>query len=483
MGEVYRAHDSQLNRDVAIKVLPAAAVGDSDQLARFRREAQALASLNHPNIATIHGLEETPGGQALVLELVAGSTLSDRLAHGPLPIVQAMQVARQIATALQTAHEQGIVHRDLKPGNIMLRPDGMVKVLDFGVAKLSEPKTAQSDPVTVTTSQTKQGWLVGTPPYMAPEQIAGAAVDKSADIWSFGAVLYEMLTGQRAFPGREVSEVLPQVLNDEPRWALLPPDTPSSLRRLLQRCLTKDRRSRLHDLGDALLEIDDLLTTPQGAVAAMPPPSSPVSRRAGMGTLVVLVLVAAALGAFAVRFISRDPSASPAAATSSSLPLVIMMDSAYPARVYDPETLAAGGTNADAISDLLADLPIRRQKETIGPQWHRDEEIRQFQPDLILIHYSGFLQEAPLSEPRTRLKVLVQFLAETPTQILIYGRNTEANMNSQVSTLLGDLYLKHPGLQQRIRAFGLLDYGPPRWVNTVTGTQLKLVVKEMLHLP
>jgi hypothetical protein len=318
---------------------------------------------------------------------------------------------------------------------------------------------------------------------MAPEQIAGTAVDKSADIWAFGAVLYEMLTGQRAFPGREVSEVLSQVLKDEPRWALLPPDTPSSLRRLLQRCLTKDRRSRLHDLGDALLEIDDLLTTPQGAVAAMPPPSSPVSRRAGMGTLVVLVLVAAALGAFAVRFISRDPSASPAAATSSSLPLVIMMDSAYPARVYDPETLAAGGTNADAISDLLADLPIRRQKETIGPQWHRDEEIRQFQPDLILIHYSGFLQEAPLSEPRTRLKVLVQFLAETPTQILIYGRNTEANMNSQVSTLLGDLYLKHPGLQQRIRAFGLLDYGPPRWVNTVTGTQLKLVVKEMLHLP
>jgi hypothetical protein len=162
---------------------------------------------------------------------------------------------------------------------------------------------------------------------------------------------------------------------------------------------------------------------------------------------------------------------------------VIIMDSSHPARVYDPETLAASGTNADVISDLLADLPIRRQKETIGPQWHRDEEIRQFKPDLIIIHYSGFLQEATLDVPRTRLKVFVQFLAETPTQFLIYGRNSGANMNRQVSTLLGDLYTKHPGLQQRIRAFGLLDYGPARWVNSVTSTQLKLVVKEMLHLP
>jgi hypothetical protein len=471
-------------RDVAIKVLPAAALGDPDRLARFRREAQLLASLNHPNIATIHGLEDTPGGQALVLDLVAGSTLSNRLAQGPLPLVQALQVARQIATALQAAHEQGIVHRDLKPGNIMLRPDGMVKVLDFGVAKLSDTTTARSDALTDTTPETRRGWFVGTPPYAAPEQIAGAAVDKSADIWAFGAVLYEMLTGQRAFPGRDVSEVLPQVLKDEPRWAHLPPETPPSLRRLLQRCLTKDRRSRLHDLGDALLEIDDLLPASQGAVVAVPPsPASPWSRRAAIGMIVALVLVAGALGALSVRFLSTAPGAGPGAAASRPLPLVIMMDSSVPARVYDPETLAAGGTNADVISDLLADLPIRRQKETIGPQWHRDEEIRQFQPDLILIHYSGFLQEATLSEPRTRLKVFVQFLAETPTQFLVYGRNTEANMNSQVATLLGDLYVKHPGLQQRIRAFGLLDYGPPRWINTVTGTQLKPVVKEMLRLP
>lgn len=393
-------------------------------------------------------------------------------------------MAQQIAMALQTAHEQGIIHRDLKPGNVMLRADGMVKVLDFGLAKLSDTKTAQSDALTVVTQGTRHGGILGTPPYMAPEQIFGGAIDKSADVWAFGAVFYEMLTGQRAFPGREMSEVLAQVLKNEPRWELLPTETPSSIRRLLQRCLAKDHRARLHDLGDARREIDDALATPQRNPAAVPPaPSSPVSRRTATVMLGVLVLIAGALGAFGVRFFPTDPTAVRGTATSSQLPLVIMMDSSHPARVYDPETLAASGTNADVISDLLADLPIRRQKETIGPQWHRDEEIRQFRPDLIVIHHSGFLQEASRSEPRTRLKVLVQCLAETQTQILIYGRDKEANLNSQLSTLLGDLYTKHPGLQQRIRAFGLLDYGPPRWINTVTGTQLKLVVKEMLYLP
>jgi hypothetical protein len=201
-----------------------------------------------------------------------------------------------------------------------------------------------------------------------------------------------------------------------------------------------------------------------------------------VGLVVLVVLIAGALGALGDRFLSTGPTEERGTVTSSTLPLVIMMDSSHPARVYDEETLAASGSNADVISDLLADLPIRRQKETIGPDWHRDEEIRQFRPDLIVIHYSGFNQEDS-SGPRTRLRLLIQFLADTQIHFLVYSRAKEVELNSNLSALLGDQYAKYPGLQQRIRAFGLLDYGPPRWIKTVTGTQLKLVVKEMLRLP
>ena len=206
MGQVYRAHDTKLNRDVALKVLPDAFASDPDRLARFTREAHALASLNHTNIAHIHGLEESSGVRALVMELVEGTTLADRIAQGPIPIDEALPIAKQIAEALEAAHEQGIIHRDLKPANIKVRPDGTVKVLDFGLAKAMEPAVASSPsmspPPTITTpAMTQAGIILGTAAYMSPEQARGKVVDKRADIWAFGAVLFEMLTGQRSFPG------------------------------------------------------------------------------------------------------------------------------------------------------------------------------------------------------------------------------------------------------------------------------------------
>ena len=257
MGEVYRALDPKLNREVALKVLPELFALDSDRLLRFRREAQVLASLNHPNIAAIYGLEETVGRQALVLELVDGPTLADRIAKGPIPLNEALPFARQIAEALEAAHEQGIIHRDLKPANIKVRPDGTVKVLDFGLAKAIEPVRAISPGVTqsptITTPATTQGGLIlGTAAYMSPEQAKGQAADKRSDVWAFGCVLYEMLTAKRAFEGEDVSDTLAAVLRSEPAWGALPGNLPPAVVELIQRSLEKDRRRRIADVAAAL---------------------------------------------------------------------------------------------------------------------------------------------------------------------------------------------------------------------------------------
>jgi Tol biopolymer transport system component len=279
MGEVYRATDTQLKRQVAVKVLPDAVASDPERLARFQREAEVLASLNHPNIAAIYGLEQTGGGEsvppvtALILELVEGPTLADRIAHGAIPVDEALQIARQIAEALEAAHEQSIIHRDLKPSNVKVRADGTVKVLDFGLAKALAPVTPTavagelSRSPTITSPAyvhpspdghglTSAGVLLGTAAYMSPEQARGKPADKRADIWAFGCVLYEMLTGRRVFEGDDVSDTIASVLRAEPDWGVLP-DVPDSINRLLRRCLEKDSRKRLHDIWDARLEIDE----------------------------------------------------------------------------------------------------------------------------------------------------------------------------------------------------------------------------------
>ena len=266
MGEVYRARDLKLNREVAIKVLPPSFAGDAERLARFSREAQVLASLNHPNIAHVHGFEEFALGDqsagALIMELVDGPTLADRLAGGRLALDETLAIARQVVAALDAAHAQRIVHRDLKPVNIKVRDDGMVKVLDFGLAKLASGDSSGSGAAlanspTLTAQSTQLGTIIGTAAYMSPEQAKGKAVDKRADIWAFGAVLFEMLAGRPLFDGETISELLASVLKDEPRWNALPAETPLAIRRLLERCLERDPKRRLHDIADVLPDLDE----------------------------------------------------------------------------------------------------------------------------------------------------------------------------------------------------------------------------------
>ncbi len=265
MGVVYRARDTRLDREVALKFLPAGFADDPERHARFEREAKVLASLNHPNIAALYGLEHLDGQHALVMELVEGEGLDERIARGPIPVDEALPIAVQIAEALEAAHERGIVHRDLKPANVKVRPDGTVKVLDFGLAKAWEEQAAESDPAhspTITGHHTRAGVILGTAAYMSPEQARGKPVDRRADIWAFGCVLYEMLTGRRLFEGETVSDVLAAVLRTEPDWNLLPPTLPPSVRRLLGRCLERDPRQRLRDIGDARLDLEDAMAQP-----------------------------------------------------------------------------------------------------------------------------------------------------------------------------------------------------------------------------
>ncbi len=269
MGEVYQARDTKLGRDVAIKVLPEVFAHDPQRLSRFQREAKLLASLNHPNIATIHGLEESNGTHYLVMELVPGETLRERVAReGALPVQEALGIARQIADALEAAHEKSIIHRDLKPANVKVTPEGKVKVLDFGLAKAFAGEESGSDPSnspTLSQAATLQGVILGTAAYMSPEQARGKAVDKRTDIWAFGCVLYELLTGKQAFHGEDITDILAAVVRAEPEWSRLPESTPPSIRALLRRCLQKDKVLRMRDAGDACIEIHEALAAPKDA--------------------------------------------------------------------------------------------------------------------------------------------------------------------------------------------------------------------------
>ena len=313
MGEVFRARDVNLDRDVALKVLPKAFAVDPDRLARFKREAQVLAALNHPNIASIYGFEESSGMQALVLELVEGPTLADRIDHGPLPIDEALPIAGQIAAGLEAAHEQGIIHRDLKPANIKLRPDGTVKVLDFGLAKVLEQEAADTiaSPTITTRSMVQRGVMLGTAAYMSPEQARGLPADKRSDVWAFGVVLYEMLAGQLPFNGNDVAETLASVIGQEIDWSALPIATPPSVRRLIARCCDRDINHRLRDIGQARLVLEDsassLVATrfdlPADRVPSLPSarPASAWRRRAIPLMLSALVTAAAAATAWYLK--------------------------------------------------------------------------------------------------------------------------------------------------------------------------------------
>lgn len=326
MGQVYRATDTTLGRQVAIKILPDAFAGDAERLARFEREAKTLASLNHPHIAAIYGFEKSTGMYALVMELVEGEDLSQRIAGSAIPIEEALPIARQIADALETAHEQGIVHRDLKPANIKLRADGTVKVLDFGLARPAATGGTGADALNSPTftspaALTVGGMILGTAAYMAPEQARGKTVDKRADIWAFGLVLYEMLAGRTAFAGETISDVLAAVLTREPDWTALPATTPASIKRLLARCLEKDPKRRLRDIGDARLEIEETIARGSDFGRAVESVAGPASVTAA-SRVPQLAWLAAGVALAAIAIVGLAASGVwPRARTSETRPL------------------------------------------------------------------------------------------------------------------------------------------------------------------
>ena len=300
MGEVYQAHDTRLGRDVAIKVLPEAFAHDPERLSRFQREAKMLAALNHPNIATIYGLEQANGTSYLVMELVPGETLQQRIVReGALAVDEALAIAKQIAEALEAAHEKGIIHRDLKPANVKVTPEGKVKVLDFGLAKAFAGDGVNEDPAnspTLSMAATMHGVILGTAAYMSPEQAKGKAVDKRTDIWAFGCVLYELLTGKAAFQGEDVGDILAEVVKAEPDWNQLPEATPPAIRTLLGRCLRKDKRQRLQDASGLRIEIEDVIAAPKDSGAMQVAPAFTSKLPWAVAAAVTFIAVVTSLG-------------------------------------------------------------------------------------------------------------------------------------------------------------------------------------------
>jgi hypothetical protein len=462
MGEVYRARDTKLGRDVALKVLPELLAHDPDRLARLQREAKTLASLNHSNIGSIYGLEEAMGVTALVLELVEGPTLAERIGAGPIPLAEALTIARQITEALEAAHEKGIIHRDVKPANIKIVRMGLVKVLDFGLAKVwgGAPSSDLTALPTLTATGIGEGTLLGTPAYMSPEQARGESLDRRTDVWSFGCVLYEMVAGKRAFGGETVSEVLADVMKSEPSWTALPPEIPASVRTILRRCLAKDLRHRVHDIADVRLALEDASETAALEATDIAVPrlhlwQRPVPRATGIMALLGVTMVA--LSASLLRLGTNDavPPANPR-------PVIVLMDSPLPGRVYDARTLAAGGTNADDVSDALRDLDVVTYKENTSPMWHREEQVRGENPDLIISHLSS-LYDVRMAKAddetaanffhaaETRLTLFLGYLSVTNprARFLVYSRGQFATKESE-EVWLGDVIARFPRLKGRL---------------------------------
>ena len=395
MGEVYRASDTKLGRDVALKLLPPLFTADADRVARFEREARLLASLNHPHIGAIYGFEDAGNVLALVLELVEGDTLDDRVRRGPLPLSEALAVALQIADALDAAHRAGIIHRDLKPSNIKITPDGVVKVLDFGLAKAlaaEGPDPDLSKSPAMTTRGTIVGVILGTAAYMSPEQARGQPVDKRTDIWAFGCVLFEMLTGSSAFVRETVTDTLAAVVGTEPEWKSLPADTPGAIRRLLSRCLQKDTRRRLHDIADARIELEETMATP-AEPAAVPTP-----RRWSRLVLSALLLGIATVLVF--LWAARDRFGRPAADPSPPDTRIIRLTD-IPGLAESPAispdgksvafTAAVGGKRQVFVKLIAGGAPLQITRDTVdheSPRWSPDSSsILYFSPTV-----SGTLQ-------------------------------------------------------------------------------------------
>jgi hypothetical protein len=406
MGEVYRARDTRLNRLVAIKVLPAGIADDAESRERFHREARAISTLEHPNVCALHDVGEQDGRAYLVMQFLEGTTLATRLVRGPLPLDQALRIGRDICSALDAAHRHGIVHRDVKPGNVMLTPTG-ARLLDFGLAKqraVIAPLAQGSGAISTSGALTAEGMIVGTLHYMAPEQIRGEPADARSDIYAFGTVMYEMLTGKPPFDAADPASLIGAILTRPPPPLVVEGVVPPRLERAIGVCLEKepeDRWQSARDLTRELQWIADERSTPNASVVAAAAPVRSSRRAWLLGTLAAAVV---AIGAYAAWGGSE-------AAALPELPVVIMMDSPHPMRVYDTLTLRAGGTNADDLTDLLSDLPLALRKETTSTTWHRETQVMQENPDLILVHRSCFYDQTLLRDSVLDMKHFAELYA------------------------------------------------------------------------
>jgi serine/threonine protein kinase len=496
MGDVYRARDVRLDREVAIKVLSRDLADDPASRERFLREAKAVSRLTHTHICTLHdvGVTEVEGRdtQFLVMELLDGETLADRLRRGPLPVAQAMQVSIEILDALAAAHDMGIVHRDLKPANIMLTRLG-VKLLDFGLARLHEPAVAvdAAELSGGTAPLTAPGLVFGTVPYMAPEQVRGGKADARTDVFAFGAVFYEMLTGRRAFNGSSQPALIAAILEHDPPPLLLdPPLASPALDRLVRACLAKDPAERWQHARDVGLALRALA---EGRSDARLEPANPATSRGLLRAwrLHAVWSAIAVLAALAAWMIASAPR--PAAIPANPQPVIVLMDSQLEGRVYDPRTFAAGGTNADDISDALRDLPVVTYKENTSPMWHREEQVRQQNPDLIISHLSCFLDQRVAPDPairdhlftiaHTRLSSFFGYLATVNprTKFLVYSRG-RLWQGRDGERWTGDVVARFPQLNGRLFLTTIPGGNKATFRDPETMQQLRLQVREILAL-
>ncbi len=387
MGEVYLANDSKLDRQVAIKVLSESMTRDQERVARFEREAKLLASLNHPNIAVIHGFDDSEGTRFLVMEYVEGETLGGHIKNGPIAVEDALDIAKQISEALEAAHEQGMIHRDLKPANVMIREDGTIKVLDFGLAKAmaeESPGSVAADSPTITANYTRPGVILGTAAYMSPEQARGRPLDKRTDIWSFGIMLYECLTGVPLFQGETANDSIGAILHKDPDWSLLPPDTPPTIQLLLRRCLTKDRKRRLHDIADARIELENALVDPTSTSLGLAQAALDVRRRwipSWRGSVVIaMIVVLAAVGGWLAKPQPKDSA--PVVRLSAEIPegQVLTSNTSLPLVAISPDASMLAYT-ATTNTGTRMYLRHMHQQEAVALANTNDADSPTFSPD------------------------------------------------------------------------------------------------------
>jgi len=462
MGDVYRARDSRLRRTVAIKVASAEVNADPQFLARFQREARAIAALNHPHICAIHDVASLAGHEVIVMEYLEGETLEQRLRRGPMPTAELLAIAIAIAEALAAAHREGIIHRDLKPSNVMLTRSG-VKLLDFGIAKQREipgPDSTPSMLATETAFGTIEGTLIGTVPYMAPEQLELKPIDPRTDIFAFGCVLFEMATGRPAFAGASTAALVAAILSDtRPVAVKTDASLPRGLDRIISACLARNPDDRCQHAGDLVRELrwvnEDLTDR------ASPTTAATASRRWRVHVAWASALVAAVITA--IWLLPRaGPENLPA---PNAVPVIVLMDSPLPGRVYDPRTLAEGSTNADDVTDVLRDLHVAIRKENTSAAWHREEQVVAENPDLIVAHLSCLL-DARVGEGQTAIEehlfdvaenrfivFLAYVAARNPrTRFIVYSRSVFQTHGGE-EQWVAEQVARLPVLKGRLNAF------------------------------